>query len=66
MTRVCHTHELLANREQPGTVVRARDDPVAAQLAAQDLDLGSEEPDAGVPARGAGLNHEVSENAKPT
>jgi hypothetical protein len=42
--------EPLADREQPGAVVRAPNDAVAAQLAAQDLDLGFQEPDAGVAA----------------
>jgi len=45
--------ELLPDHPQPGAVIRARDDAVAAQLAAQDLDLNSEEADAGVTARGA-------------
>ena len=47
--------EFLADGEQPGAVVRAWDDPVAAQLTAEDLDLSLEEPDAGVPAGGAGF-----------
>ena len=41
--------ELLTNRQQPGAVIRARDDPVTTELTAEDLDLGFEEPDAGVP-----------------
>ncbi len=45
--------ELLVNRQQPGAVVRARDDPVAAQLATEDLDLGFQKTDAGVPTGGA-------------
>ena len=47
--------ELLTNRHQASTVVRARNDAVAAQLAAQDLDLCFQEPNAGVPASGAGF-----------
>ena len=31
--------QLLANRQQPGAAVRTRDDPMAAELAAEDLDL---------------------------
>lgn len=42
--------ELLADCQQASTVVRAWNDPVAAELAAEDLDLGFEKPDAGVPA----------------
>ena len=48
--RVCDVVvELLADRQQPGAVIRARNDPVAGPLAAENLDLGFEEPDAGVP-----------------
>jgi hypothetical protein len=57
--------ELLTDRQQPGAVVRAWNDPVTAQLAAEDLDLGLEEPDAGVSASGAGLEKEVQSDIKP-
>ena len=39
--------EFLADGKQPGAVVRARDNPVAAQLATEDLNLGFQEADAG-------------------
>jgi len=45
--------ELLADRQQAGAVVRARGDTVAAQLATEDLDLGFQKTDAGVPTGGA-------------
>jgi hypothetical protein len=57
--------ELLSDGEQSGAVVGAGDDPVAAKLATEDLDLGFQEPDAGVPARGAGFNEEVSKDVEP-
>jgi hypothetical protein len=45
--------ELLANRQWPRAVVRAGHDLVTAELAAQDLELGLEEPDAGIATCGA-------------
>jgi hypothetical protein len=56
--------EFLADRQQPGAVVRAPDDRVAAQLTAEDFDLGFEEADAGVPARGTGFNKEIQSNVE--
>jgi hypothetical protein len=32
--------EFLADRQQPGAVIRARDDPVTTELAAEDRDMG--------------------------
>lgn len=57
--------ELLTDHKQPGTVVRARNDAVTAQLTTEDLDLGLEESDAGVPASGASFDKEMSEDVEP-
>ncbi len=53
--------ELLTDRQQPGAVLRAGDNPVAAQLAAEDLDLSFQEADAG----GAGFHEEVQSDVEP-
>ena len=54
--------EFLADCQQPGAILRAGYDPVAAELAAEYLDLGFEEANAGIPARGAGFKQEVQSN----
>jgi len=57
--------ELLTDGQQPGTVLGARDDPIPAQLAAEDFDLGFQKPDARDPASGAGYNEEVQGGVEP-
>ena len=57
--------ELLADCQQKSAVVRAGNDPVATELSAEDLDLGLEEADVGIPARGAGFKKEVQSNVEP-
>jgi hypothetical protein len=47
--------EFPADGQQPGPVFGAGDDAIAAQLAAEDLDLGLQEPDAGITAGGHSL-----------
>ena len=56
--------EFLADCQEPGAVVRVGHDSVATDLAAEDLDLGFEEADAGVPARGAGFRDEVQSDVE--
>jgi hypothetical protein len=56
--------EFAADGQQPGTVVRAGDDAIAAQLAAEDLDLCLEEPDASIPTSGCGLDKEMTANSR--
>jgi hypothetical protein len=51
--------EFASDAEQLGSVGRAEDDAIAAQLAAEDRHLGLEEPDADVAARGEALKKEV-------
>ena len=51
--------ELLADRQQAGTIIWIGDDAVAAELAAEDFDLGLQRPDAGVPACCARFDEEV-------
>jgi hypothetical protein len=58
--------QLLPDRQQPGAIVQVRDDPVAAELAAKDFDLGFQEADAGIPAGGAGFSQEVQSDEKPS
>ncbi len=48
--------EFLADRKQSGAIVRAWDDAVAAELAAQYIDLSLEEPDTGIPTRHTRFN----------
>jgi hypothetical protein len=50
---------------QPGAVVRAGNDPVAAELAAEYVDLGFQETDAGVAACRGRSSKEVHRNSKP-
>ena len=57
--------ELLADGQQPGAVVQGRDDPVSAQLAAEDFDLGHEEANPRVATGGPGLKQEVKNGAEP-
>jgi hypothetical protein len=48
--------ELAPQRQQPGTVIWTRDDAIAPELAAKNLNLDSEEPNAGVAANGIRFN----------
>ena len=57
--------EFLADGQRAGAVVRAWDDPVSPELAAEDLDLGFEEADEDVPTRGASFNEEVQSQVQP-
>ena len=50
---------------QPGAVLRAGNDPVAAELASEDLDLGFEEADAVIAARGTGFKEEMQNDVEP-
>jgi hypothetical protein len=51
--------ELLADRQQPSAVVRARDGPVAAELAAEKLDLGVPEANASVASSGTAFKEKL-------
>jgi hypothetical protein len=57
--------ELLTNRQQPRPVVRAQEGPVAAELAADDIDLGFQEADTGVPTCGPRFEEEVQSDVEP-
>jgi hypothetical protein len=52
-------------RQGPGTVDRTGDDPVAAELAALILDLGFQEPIAGVATSHTGLKQEMRKDVYP-
>ncbi|RIK67525.1 MAG: hypothetical protein DCC66_11415, partial [Planctomycetota bacterium] len=54
-----------AEGQQPGAVVGTGNDPIAAELAAEDLDLGFQKPDAGVAASGTGFKQEMREDVEP-
>jgi hypothetical protein len=56
--------EFVADGQQPGTVVGAGNDAVANQFAAEDLDLGFEEADAGVAARGATFSEDAQSSVE--
>ena len=51
--------EFLADGQQSGAIVRARDDSVAAELAPEYVDLGFKEANTGIPAGSAGFSEEV-------
>ncbi len=58
--------ELSADRQQAGAIIRARNNTVATELAAEYIDLGLDEPDAGVPTCSARFSGEVKSDVEPT
>jgi hypothetical protein len=54
-----------SERQEQGTIVRAGDDTVAAELATKDFDLSFEEPNAGVPTSGTRFKQEMREDVEP-
>jgi hypothetical protein len=57
--------EFPADCQQPCPVIRAGNDTVAAELAAEYIDLSLQEPDAGVPTCSARLSEEVHSDVEP-
>jgi len=57
--------EFSANGHQPRTVAGAGNHSIAAELAAEDLDLGVHETDTGIAARGESFGKEVLGNVEP-
>jgi hypothetical protein len=51
--------EFTAESQEQGPIVWAWDDPVPAELPPEDVDLGLQEPNTGVPPGGAGFPKEV-------
>ena len=58
--------QLGTQRQQADAIIRAGDNPVAAQLAVENLNRrGFQEPDASVAASGAGFKKEVRKDVEP-